>query len=157
MGKRGRKKTPTPILKLRGSWRAKIRKDIELADYKPIPPVELESKPEARKIWDEIVPELEKSGILAKVDAGLLAMLCIARAEFFRWDKACESPIAKTKNGNIISNPIMDARNKAEKRYKDLAALFGMGSANRAGMGGVQRPKAGDSKARFFQKGGEGA
>ena len=155
MGKRGRKKTPTPILKLRGSWLAKTRKDIELVDYKPLCPRWL--RPEAKKYWHQIVPELEKSGILAKVDADLLAMLCIARAEFFRWDKACESPIAKTKNGNIISNPLIDARNKAEKRYKDLAALFGMGSANRAGMGGVQRPKAGDSKARFFQKGGEGA
>jgi P27 family predicted phage terminase small subunit len=155
MGKRGPKKTATPILKTRGSWLAKLRKDIEMADYKPSCPRWLSE--EAKKYWHQIVPELEKTGILAKVDADLLAMLCKAKADFIEADKHCQSVIVKTSKGNIIQNPILSARNKAEDYYIKLAALFGMGSANRAGMGGVQRPKAGDSKARFFQKGREGA
>ena len=153
MSKPGKKRTTTHILRLRGSWRAKHRKDIQAPSDRPICPRRLSK--EAKLIWAEEIPKLADMGVISACDRKLLAGMCESLAEFEKYDTQCrDKPFIKTAVGNIVQNPLLSLRNQAWKRYERLAAMFGIGSANRAGMGAVQRPKAGESKTRFFQKGG---
>ena len=84
--KPGKRPTPTKVLKLRGSWRAKGRADdLLFSCNRPMMPRWLTGP--AAKEWKRIVPELEKMGILAPVDSTMLAMYCTAFAEWRQADK----------------------------------------------------------------------
>lgn len=83
MGKRGPAKTPTALLKKRGSWRAKKRKKEPKPDPKrPACPQWLNAS--ARRMWWEIVPQLHKMGVVGKTDRSLLAVLCQTWAQWRR-------------------------------------------------------------------------
>lgn len=77
MGARGPKPLPANVLALRGSWRAgereeqqQVQPDIEIPDC----PRHL--LPEARKFWRRLTPELEKLGLISKIDQAALALAC---------------------------------------------------------------------------------
>jgi len=75
----GPPKTPTPILRLRGSHRAKRRPDVNLPPSTPARPDWLDAA-EARE-WDRVVPQLESLGLLQTVDEWALAQLVCLRVE----------------------------------------------------------------------------
>jgi phage terminase small subunit len=81
MGRRGPKPTPTPLLKLRGSWRAETR-DGEPSPTTELPPCPAWVRPAARKHWGEIGEMLEGLGLIAKPHTLALAMLCEALADW---------------------------------------------------------------------------
>ena len=109
MGKRGTKQTPTAILKLRGSWRANIRKD----EPQPEP-----GRPEclamlgerARELWDYYSDQLEKMGVLTMIDEGVLYQYCATREMY----EKCYERIVK----GGMDLPIKDAGGKIID-YKD--------------------------------------
>lgn len=74
--KRGPPRTPTAILKRRGSWRAKTREDEPGGgeQSRPVCPAWLE--PEAKKEWRRLIPELAALGVLHRVDRNALALYC---------------------------------------------------------------------------------
>lgn len=85
MGLRGPQKTPTKILELRGSWRAKKRRNTE-----PVPVhTQLECPDwldaQAKGIWTWVVRYLEPLAGLATVDSMALAVYC---SLFSRWREA---------------------------------------------------------------------
>jgi phage terminase small subunit len=75
MGRRGPPRTPTALLKLRGSWRAKTRQD------EPQPPPGLPVcpdwlNPEEAAEWQRLVALLAASDVVSVLDATELARYC---------------------------------------------------------------------------------
>jgi len=159
MGKRGPKRQPTNILKLRKSRLAKGRADIEIDPNTPKCPVTLKGR-NARRYWREIVPDLEKMGILAIVDAESLADLCRVYEEKIKLEPNAIYPVIrhekKDKEGNIkvtfSDNKLYYAYWGAVDRFEKMKKNFFMSPADRAGMGNVQKKKKMDEKTRFFEK-----
>jgi P27 family predicted phage terminase small subunit len=101
----GPSKTPTAILKLRGSRRASGRGDSGYATEAPKRPAWL--KGESRQKWDELSEQLSAIGVLTTTDADALARYCdlwshwlqarkqlhelqkadTVDAQFFRWQR----------------------------------------------------------------------
>ncbi len=164
MAKPGPKKTPTPVLRLRGSRHVRHRKDMKVKSHRPARPVWLSSV--ARKEWDRIVPILENLGILAPIDREMLALYCEAHADYLEAKALVKSLLVKTgekttkkkdgsivmSGGNVIQHPALSIRNQAWKRLKDICAEFGMSASSRTGIGNVQTVVKNDAKAKFFEK-----
>lgn len=90
MGLRGPAPTPSKVLEARGSWRANVNPAQPIAEPgRPTCPKTL-SKP-AKAIWRRLMPMLEKMGVLAKIDGGVIERYCVY---FARW-RECEEFIAK--------------------------------------------------------------
>ena len=106
MGKRGPRPTPSKILEARGSWRAGTN------EAEPQPEQAINVKPpswlkaEARGFWIALVPELERLGLLTKIDLAALSRYCTAWAQ---WREA-EKFIAE--NGFVYT--IKDDKGKAK-------------------------------------------
>ncbi len=78
---KGRKRTPTPILKMRGSRRATTRPNeppLELG--RPEPPAYIASDPVAMDEWNRLIPQLEARRTLCPLDRILVANLCLSVA-----------------------------------------------------------------------------
>jgi phage terminase small subunit len=92
--KPGPRPTPTPILKLRGSWRGKDRPDSEVEPNLPKMPRWL--SPEQKQEWQHIVPELDDLGVLQRVDVTVLAMYCTDFVEWRRNPQRCFAAVEWT-------------------------------------------------------------
>lgn len=150
MSRVGRKPVPAATLKLRGSWRAKGRRDLPVENRRPIKPRWLTG--EAAKEWSKIVPKLDKMGILAEVDQTMLVLYCKTYAEYMEADSLIKSILIKTSNGNIIQHPAVSIRNAAAERLRKLASEFGLSPAARSGLNILQgSPDGTNNKKRFFQ------
>lgn len=125
--------TPTPILKARGSWRAKER------GGEPSPALETPSCPswlkgESRREWQRQCAQLRRLGILAKCDRAMLAAYCAAWGEFVEAQAWVEENgfTAVSPNGCRILEPMVGVRNRAVERLIKLADRFGFSPAARA-------------------------
>lgn len=77
MGARGPKPLPANVLALRGSWRAGERQAEQHVEPEiEIPDCPRHLLPEARKFWRRLTPELEKLGLISKIDQAALALAC---------------------------------------------------------------------------------
>jgi len=134
----GPKKTPTLVLRNRGSWRAKVRKDVKVSGV-PEKPKGLDRI--ASSYWDKTVVDLEEMGILSSIDWSKLEIL----ARMWSYIKA------KEKDADGLNKAYYSLIKLYEKYYK-FASEFCIGPANRAGMGGLQKKTKKDEKSRFFEK-----
>jgi len=81
MAKPGPPLTPTRTLKLRGSWRGKINKHEPQVDpERPVCPAWIDRT--AKLWWREVVPQLHKMGVLAKIDRKALERTAVI---YSRW------------------------------------------------------------------------
>ena len=97
MGARGPAPTPTAILALRGSWRAKVRTgEPQPTKGKPVCPRHL--TPKQKWIWRRLCRMLDQMNILTIVDGSQIERYCVY---YCRW-RECEEFIAR----NGISYPI---------------------------------------------------
>lgn len=87
MGKRGPKKTPTEILKKRGSWRGDKRAKHEVQPKRIMADAPIWLSDEATFVWGEIYEKLKQYGILSELDEKTLERYCII---YVRWKKAEE-------------------------------------------------------------------
>ena len=104
MGARGPRPTPTPILKLRGSREAD-REATEPQPEQKRPRLPKWLDEEAKIVWKQVVPQLERMHVLTRIDGNALARYCQL---FSRWKKAeqfiqkyGESYPLKDKDGNV--------------------------------------------------------
>lgn len=134
MGRRGPKPTPTKILKVRGSWRADVRKDESQAEPS-IPEMPEWLSVEAKKEWNRLVLVLNKYNLLTDLDRNSLGLYCQTFADYKEALKYCEKgALIKTKNGNIIQNPAVSLKNRVLQILQRLGAEFGLSPSARAGM-----------------------
>jgi P27 family predicted phage terminase small subunit len=136
MGKRGPKPKPTAVKERQGTLYAYRQKN------EPTPEVEIPPKPswvkgQAAKHWKQIAPVLVANGLLTKLDAIALSILCRdlgiaidADERVARDGVIVESPRA----GTEYQNPALGIANQAWKRVARMLTQFGMSPSARAGL-----------------------
>lgn len=158
MGKRGPARTPTNILKMRGSWRAKGREGEPRPDASaPRCPKWL--RPEAKRVWRELVPQLERMNVLARCDRNAIARYCQV---FAKWRSAEEflkehGEVYPEKNASgqtlgLREYPQVSQAIRFSEQLLRLEREFGLTPSARANLSVGKKPPEGGGKARFFKK-----
>ena len=120
MGERGPARTPTRVLALRASWRAKTRSgEVQPPAGKPRCPRWL--KKEAKRAWKELVPQLEGMGILARCDRNAIARYCQTLA---MWREANEW---LAQHGDVFPERDAAGRVVAIREYPHVARVIRLG------------------------------
>lgn len=160
MGKRGPAPTPTKVLQMRGSWRAKTRNgEPQPAAKPPSCPKWLDGK--GQYLFRALVAELMPLGLVTKLDAQALARYCQM------WSQWREALAYVTDHGSTY--PILDAEGglksygefpqvrqllKLNEALLKIEREFGLTPSARARLA---RPESSDDdpqetgKARFFR------
>lgn len=147
---RGPAPTPTPILKLRGSWVAKTRTNEPAAAPIAKAPCPKHLKGEARKIWQETSAFLLELGVLSAGDLPLLADYCLAREEYLFLHAFVRTKRAQLREA--LSFPVaMAMRNHARDAMNRMGAQLGLSPASRTRLNTEQAAPPADDKARFFR------
>lgn len=150
MGKRGPKKTPTAILKLRGTKIGEFERKGEVqATGLPQMPQRIYDDELAAQCWQFVVPQLTAIGCAKEVDTQPLERYCLTWA---RWARAVDEIRANGETDTRISTngdsyevvrPIVRIENILAGQLNKLEAEFGIGAASRAGLN-VQTPAVDD-------------
>lgn len=143
MGKRGPPKTPTSILKQRGSWLVNDRNEAQEAQFEGgVPDCPHWLRDEAKEVWAEVVPKLNAvAGLIKKVDRNALARYCQTWA---KW-RACEEFLikhgdvfpVKDRWGNVKEFrqfPQVNTSIKLQAQLEAAEKQFGMTASSRAGL-----------------------
>ena len=131
---KGRPKTATAILKLRGSKYAKGRELEPVVDGLPRMPLWLNS--DEKKFWKSFVPTLIDMGIMTKIDSFRTARYCRS---------ACEYMDESTKINRSVSK-----MKQLESQMEKYESSYGMTPTARAGLK-VEKPKEDNPFMRFNQ------
>lgn len=98
-------------------------------------------KGEARKEWERLAPLLAQSRCLTEWDRSLLAAYCYEWAIYVNLSEKIKK-IGDTVNDRAKS-PLLSARNKALKNFKEIATEFGLSPSSRTRI--ATNPKDGGS------------
>lgn len=96
----------------------------------------------AKKAWKQIAPELERVGLLTKLDQAALALHCDSLG---RYEEVCrllqswEDMIASTPNGYAQQSALFTIRSTLWKQVMDSAREFGLSPAARSRVKDVQQ------------------
>jgi P27 family predicted phage terminase small subunit len=136
MGRRGPPPTPTSILELRGSWRAKGRgQEVQPALGLPRCPAWL--RPEAKKKWQDIA---RKCTWLTEVDGDIVTLFCVAWEHWLEAERHLRTPegepalVETTEKGVCVPNPYLAIANKAMDQLQRLGSLLGLSPSARVGL-----------------------
>lgn len=170
--KPGPKKTPTAILKLRGSWRGDGRPDQEpLPEYKPICPSFLSKA--AKAFWRKNLPVLMENGLMAKLYVPKYTVMCAAygswRTAYDAIQKSGGLPFYKipdqvrvetkrdgtvietTTPGKMVDHP---AGRSEQKKWEQFCRALSSFGCDPAAHGSIEiksaKPKDTTGKDRFF-------
>ena len=154
---RGRRPLPANVHMLRGNPSKKPLADLvdRLQPEVEIPGCPKHLLPEARKEWKRMGPELERYGLISKLDRAAFALYCQAWARWVwaeeqlqrhhaaalekmaealakgqTWDGGDGYTLA-TPNGHMTYSPHWVISNKAQQQVKDYLAKFGMSPSDR--------------------------
>ena len=151
----GPPKTPTSVLKLRGS-----ASKVSARRNEPTPKVTsaLPRKPkhltgEAGAFYKTVGKKILNMGVLTIVDHEALVVMCEEYGQYKEADKLCKTLLIKTSNGNVIQNPAIGIRNKAREALKKSMSYFGMTPSSRASLSIKVDIEQEDNTKRFFQVG----
>ena len=158
MGRRGPPKTPTNVLKWRGSWRGDERQCEPQA-----PPGDTESSitlsSDAQIKWDDLLPRLDAMGVLGSIDGYALARYCETYA---LWVTTKEYLIlmgttqtikdAKTGVYEVRAFPQVAILTKLESALSRLEQNFGLTPSARANLAITPNKGAAQGRNRFFAK-----
>lgn len=136
MGERG--PLPTPHARRRNK-RARAG-DRRIMVARPRMPSVL--KGEARAEWRRIVPELERAGLLATVDRGILVRYCVAWADWCELNANLQrsSKLIRGARNNLVRNPIFLMRSEVEQTVSDLGRQLGLSPNARIRVGVIHEP-----------------
>ena len=145
MGQRGPKPLPDNVHRLHGNPSKKplsalldgVHPEVEI----PKCPPHLQA--EAKKEWKRVSIELEKLGLITRIDRAALAAYCAAWAELVFCEKKIEAINAadedgekglatKTPSGYVQMSVWVQIRNRAYDRMMKFAAEFGMSPSSRS-------------------------
>lgn len=132
MGQRGPAKTPSIMLKARGSWRGD-ENELEPSDEVAAPEIPAGLNKAAREHWEWIVPRLLTRRTLSEVDLGFLAIMCIEWAEYMLAMKDLEKLKKQKGNykGHLIDHPRVRMKGCFD-RYSKAAIQFGLSPSAKA-------------------------
>lgn len=156
MGKRGRRPTPTNILKLRGSWRGKLNRGEPQPDKGP-PERPTWLADDAAAVWDELIPQLDELGILTRIDGNALARYCTywvrwQQTETFLRQYGLTYPIKDSFGAvrQFCPWPQVAINHKLAADLARLEAEFGLTPSARSRITVAPRELERPGKARFF-------
>jgi len=168
---RGRKPIPTAMHVLNGNP-SKKNLDTREPRPKPIrPPCPAWLSAEAKRAWKQLVPQLERAGVLTVVDGQALAAVCQSYAiwveceKFFKehpkdpeTGKPCKwinGRTFATPNGYIMPRPEVAIANKALDAFKAFATEFGLTPSSRSRIHlETDRPEEDPMEALLKKRGG---
>lgn len=157
MSARGPKPLPTNVHMLRGNPSKKSFADL-LETLQPeveVPGCPRHLLPEARKEWKRITPELERYGLISKLDRGALSLYCQAWARWVWAEEQLQRAVklaqsrqeaadangttytggdgytVETPNGHMTYSPHWVIANKAMEQVNKYMASFGLDPASR--------------------------
>lgn len=160
MAKPGPKPLPSNVHLLRGNPSKKPMASL-LDDFQPeveLPGFPSWTWPEAKKEWKRIGAELDRYGLVSKLDRAALVLYCQAWAKMVwaeqmlsRAMKAAEAKrlvaeekgeeytggdgiMVRTANGNFTYSHHWVVGNKAAQQVKEFIALFGLSPSHRSGV-----------------------
>lgn len=132
---KGRKPKPTQLKVVQGTFRPDRAPQNEPKPRPIAPGCPPEIGDDAREVWFEIAPSLEKLGLLTEVDGPAFAMLCEAQARYRLAQERLRIILSK-----IGRNPAKHLKTvrmaevsveKAEHSFRLLASEFGLSPAAR--------------------------
>ena len=160
MGSRGPAPTPSRVLALHGSWRARLDRDEPTPEPgEPDLPDWLDE--DAKAAWREVAPGLDAMGVLGKVDGHALAVYCTL---FSRWRKAeaflaahGDSLVVKDASGRAVGirlYPQVKLANQLAEVVARMAREFGLTPSARTRVRVVPAaPPRDPEDARYFGDG----
>ncbi len=135
-------RTPTALLKLRGSWRGKYRVDAALEQSIPARPAWLCAA--AAREWDRIVPQLARLGILNVADGWALARYVETLIQWREISRiiARDGPVqerivASTGATRRVARPEVAMLKRLDGELLKTERAFAMTPRSRAGMKGA--------------------
>ena len=89
---------------------------------------------EAKAEWNRIVPELERLGLLTRIDQACLVCYCEAYSDFKKAARelARQGLTLKAGNGTRIPHPAVQMKRASMKQVREFSAEFGLSPAARA-------------------------
>ena len=150
MGK-GRKPTPKPILKLRGSRvRGPHKRGIDALPGTPEPPAYLCEI--GRAEWERIVPMLEASKVMSLRHQHTLAAYCDALADMVKADQELKQHGATFMDdkGRVMNHPAWYRKKDSRLHMLRLAEQFGLTASALARVSAVEQPTAEDDEDRLM-------
>lgn len=160
MAKRGPKRKPTKLLKLRGSRRAEERPKNEPIPVEGMPKPPEWLKGEGLAEWRRKAPLLYEQGTLALIDDVILAAYCRSWQLFVEIEKMMQKQkyVISRKNGSKMKNPLAVMRNEALDRMVKYASELGIGASSRSGINLPKPPTEKENTAHsWLQKHNKGA
>ena len=152
--RRGPKPIPTKLKLARGSRRVGDLND-DGAEPRPEPstptcPAHLTTA--ARTEWKRIVPELERLGLLTKLDRAALSLYCVAYGRWAEAEKqaAVLGMVVKTKAGSLIQNPYLGIANRAASQMHAILVEFGLSPSSRTRLSVTPPTEADSAKLRLI-------
>jgi len=149
---RGRKPKPNELKILQGNpGRRKIQATPKPDKAVPDCPEWLPG--EAKKEWARIVPELEKLGLVSRLDMAALSAYCCAWAQM----KAAEELIEiegmtiKTATGYLQSHPALGIASTAMKHVRAFAAVLGLSPSDRTRLP-IEKPEKPNAFLEYLAK-----
>lgn len=156
-GSRGPKSLPANVHMLRGNPSKKSAHELmdQLQPEIEIPGCPSHLLPEARKEWRRITPELERYGLISKLDRGALALYCQAWARWVWAERQLQRAVelaeekrqareaagetwtggdgytVPTPNGHMTYSPHWVIANKAMEQVNKYLADFGLSPSSR--------------------------
>lgn len=155
MGRRGPAPKPTVLRLIEGNpGKRPINRN------EPKPPPERPTcprwlSPEAKREWRRVAPELEKLGLLTRVDRAALAAYCQAYA---RWRQAeevlqREGLTFATESGYLMPRPEVKVAEKAMQIIRAFCIEFGLTPSARARMTVPEAKREEDPFEEFLSRG----
>lgn len=136
MGRRGPKKLPSNVKKMRGTYRADRAPENEPEPEQEAPNCPTWLKREAKREWRRITPQLEDLGLLTGIDRSALAAYCQAYHEWWEMESDIDENgyYMVTSSGYEQIRPAVTIRNKALNRMHKFLREFGLSPSSRAGI-----------------------
>lgn len=110
----------------------------------------------AKEVWAEVVPELDRLGLLTVVDRPALTALCQAWAEFrlatetlAKEGRTTVSPVS----GVVHSHPAVQQQRTAWKAIQNFSSLFGLDPSSRTRIKVPPKEDGGEPFGKYQGKG----
>lgn len=136
MAKPGRKAKPAALKQLQGNpgGRPLTKNEPKPLKGAPTPPTWLDAEGKAE--WARVVPELDRIGLLTKVDRQVLATLCQTWADYVEALAIIrrEGTVSVSEKGGAYQHPAVGQKNAALKLLMGLWSRLGLTPSDRANM-----------------------